>query len=334
MKRVRVTMGGKVVQEVPLEGELLIGRSSSCDLTIDDGQMSGRHLKIRPDGDEAVVVDQGSTNGSFLDGSSDRLRPQQDVPFTRGQKLTVGGAVIEIVESGAEAGDEQQDRTLVVGGGQMQSMLVNIARFKAAKPRLVLALPHRREILALTEMEMTIGRDAECTVVIDHASISSKHASIKFVNGRFMLSDLKSSNGTFLDGNPVSAPTPIGTQSAVTFGTVDCLFVQKDPDMAADAVQEPFAQQLADHAVKLGKATQQQAREALAKHRDGEMALGEVLVLDGVMEPGDWSEIYRQRQIIGTLSADSGSGGGSKTWIYVVVAVVVAAAVAFFLLGS
>lgn len=323
MKRVRITLGGKVVQEVPLEGELLVGRSSSCDLTIDDGQMSGRHLRISPDGDDAQVVDLGSTNGTFLDGAADRLPPNQPVSFGRGAKLTVGSAVIELVESGAEAGDEQQDRTLVVGGGQMQSMLVNIARFKAAKPRLVIAMPSGREILQLTEMEMTIGRDADCTVVIEHASISSKHATIKFINGRFMLSDLKSSNGTFLDGNPVSAPTPIGNQAAVSFGTVDCLFVQKDPDMAADASEEPFAQQLADHAARIGKATQQQAREALAKHRDGDLALGEVFVVDGIIEPKDWAEIYKQRQIIGTLSLGSSDGGGGKTWLYVVIAIVV-----------
>lgn len=323
MKRVRITLGGKVVQEVPLEGELLVGRSSSCDLTIDDGQMSGRHLRISPDGDEAQVVDLGSTNGTFLDGSADRLPANEPVSFSRGAKLTVGSAVIELVESGAEAGDEEQDRTLVVGGGQMQSMLVNIARFKAAKPRLVIAMPSGREILHLTEMEMTVGRDPECTVVIEHASISSKHATIKFINGRFMLSDLKSSNGTFLDGNPVSAPTPIGNQSAVSFGTVDCLFVQKDPDMAADASEEPYAQQLADHTARIGKATQQQARDALAKHRDGDLALGEVFVVDGVIEPKDWAEIYKQRQIIGTLSLGSSDGGGGKTWLYVVIAIVV-----------
>jgi pSer/pThr/pTyr-binding forkhead associated (FHA) protein len=67
---------------------LSIGRSSSCNITIADPTVSRHHAELTAlDGDEFMIVDRGSTSGSYrLDGdkwvkftraclrSSDRLR--------------------------------------------------------------------------------------------------------------------------------------------------------------------------------------------------------------------------------------------------------------------
>src|SRR5438477_415236 len=72
------------------------------------------------------------------------------------------------------------------------------------------------------------GRDPkQAKIVVQHPSVSSRHAKIRFDKGRFFVEDLKSVNGTFVDGAPVVAPTPIASEQALTFGTIDCLFVHK-----------------------------------------------------------------------------------------------------------
>ncbi|MEQ8278128.1 MAG: FHA domain-containing protein [Deltaproteobacteria bacterium] len=45
-----------------------------------------------------------------------------------------------------------------------------------------------------------LGRAASCTVVLDERYASSEHARIRFTNGRWMLRDLASRNGTFVNG--------------------------------------------------------------------------------------------------------------------------------------
>jgi hypothetical protein len=45
-----------------------IGRGSEVDLRIDDPGISRRHAEIRVQGDRALLVDLGSTNGSVVDG--------------------------------------------------------------------------------------------------------------------------------------------------------------------------------------------------------------------------------------------------------------------------
>jgi hypothetical protein len=47
-----------------------IGRSRSCDLVLDDPNVSRRHAEIRPRGGSWVLVDLGSTNGSRINGRS------------------------------------------------------------------------------------------------------------------------------------------------------------------------------------------------------------------------------------------------------------------------
>lgn len=56
--------------ELPVFKKCTLGRSSSCDLKLEDLQMSGRHgfFELNDKG-ELVYTDLGSTNGSYLNNS-------------------------------------------------------------------------------------------------------------------------------------------------------------------------------------------------------------------------------------------------------------------------
>jgi response regulator RpfG family c-di-GMP phosphodiesterase/pSer/pThr/pTyr-binding forkhead associated (FHA) protein len=69
----------------------------------------------------------------------------------------------------------------------------------------ILTGPRKGEIIAL-EMEqlpLTIGRDAENKLRIESAAISRFHAEIVSENGQYYVQDLKSTNGTFLNGRRI-----------------------------------------------------------------------------------------------------------------------------------
>ena len=51
--------------------------------------------------------------------------------------------------------------------------------------------------------ELIIGRDAGCNVVIDHPSVSGRHARIKKDDNGLYLTDLGSTNGTFVNDDKV-----------------------------------------------------------------------------------------------------------------------------------
>ena len=340
MQRVRVTLKGQVVTEVDVDRDLTIGRKAPADIVVVDTEISGRHVKLSPGGDGILVTDLGSTNGSTIDDGA-RLAPNTAVSLVLGQKLKIGAAVVEIVGSAeperpeSSSGFASTEKTVQIGGGAMQSVLVNIARFKAAQPRLVVAAEHDRRVIPIESMDVVVGRDGKhAQIVVQHQSVSSAHAKIRYENGRFLVEDLKSSNGTFLDGNPVAVATPIQGEQVLTFGTVDCLFVQKAAESGAGPTLDPHAEALCAHTVRLGKATHQQAKEVLAEHRSSGTSLGQLFVGKGMVPAKEWSEIYRQRQIISTLAPLAAKGGASVSKIVGIVVVILglAAVAAFFLL--
>lgn len=334
MTRIRITIDGAVVQERDVEGPLVLGRSARADLVVDDRQVSSRHGRIEPEDDTLVFTDLGSTNGTFL-GDGTRVAPGDPVRLDPGVKLIVGPALIEAVhlrapDEGVDMASMMRDETMVVDEGGAGDLLVEIARFKAADARLVVAVEHERRVVRIDSMETTIGRRPPAQVVIQHASVSSEHAMLRFEGGQFIIEDLGSANGTQVTGRRITGPTVLAYQCALTIGTVECLFVHGEPQ--ADAGEDdPYARALADHVVSLRKATRLQADEAVAALRADGTSLGETFVAKGLLTPAEWTELFLQRDVIRTLDV-AGAGGRGNRWLPWLVAVLVVVAAALFLM--
>ncbi len=85
----------------------------------------------------------------------------------------------------------------------------------------------------------TIGRDSACDLLIEDLSVSRWHARLERAAGRWMLTDLGSTNGTRLNGWRVSQPVRVQAGDRVMFGSA--AFV-----MCAD--QREAGQPAPDHA--------------------------------------------------------------------------------------
>jgi hypothetical protein len=82
-------------RRVPLDaGTLVLGRSSACDLVLDDANASRRHAELRRRGDSVTIVDLDSTNGTAVNGK--RIREQA---LTPGDKITIGTTTLVLERS-------------------------------------------------------------------------------------------------------------------------------------------------------------------------------------------------------------------------------------------
>jgi len=73
--------------------------------------------------------------------------------------------------------------------------------------------------------ENLLGRDPDAAVYIDHPSVSRRHACISIHSARAVLEDLKSRNGTFLDGRHIETATELQHGAIIGLGPITLTFV-------------------------------------------------------------------------------------------------------------
>jgi pSer/pThr/pTyr-binding forkhead associated (FHA) protein len=86
--------------------------------------------------------------------------------------------------------------------------------------RLVITSGPREGIeIDLPAEQLTIGRSSESGLVIRDDYTSTHHARLMLWDENWVIEDLDSTNGTFLDGTRVTRPTAVAPGTPVTIGT-------------------------------------------------------------------------------------------------------------------
>jgi hypothetical protein len=66
--------------------------------------------------------------------------------------------------------------------------------------------------------QLVVGRDATSNVAISDAEVSRKHARLTFQGGKYVLEDLGSTNGTFVNGKRLTGPVVLKAGDLVSLG--------------------------------------------------------------------------------------------------------------------
>jgi pSer/pThr/pTyr-binding forkhead associated (FHA) protein len=85
--------------------------------------------------------------------------------------------------------------------------------------------------LETAKSDVVVGRSQTCDLAIPHESISRNHCRVEIVKGAFYITDLDSSNGTFIEGRKLDPHKrmPFDSKSNITIGKLDCEFSFEAP---------------------------------------------------------------------------------------------------------
>ncbi len=185
-----ITKDGAEGASYPLVDQLDIGRSEGDVVIREDAYLSPRHARVvrRPETAAFALVDLASTNGVFLRlGSSEAPILDQDL-FLVGQQVLKFDRVRDGEEGLAPA---TQHGTLVFGTPVA-------ARHARLSQRTVEGVV--RDVYHLMKAETILGRESGDIVFTEDPFLSRRHASIRRAadGASYVLSDLGSSNGTFI----------------------------------------------------------------------------------------------------------------------------------------
>jgi serine phosphatase RsbU (regulator of sigma subunit) len=72
--------------------------------------------------------------------------------------------------------------------------------------------------LRLDSTPLTIGRDAQCGLVLPSLDVSRRHCRVELRGAEIVANDLNSTNGTYIDGNRITGPTALPDGSILEIG--------------------------------------------------------------------------------------------------------------------
>jgi pSer/pThr/pTyr-binding forkhead associated (FHA) protein len=248
--------GGRVVsltdgREYAIAGSSLVfGRDATCDVVVAGKDVSRRHAEIVQTPKGYLLVDS-STNGTFI--SDTRVEGQK--LLARADVIRIGdesfrfyadtaspappspqpGPATNAPPAASPAPQERLKDTMhgapgsvppevppppagarsSGGGGVLANFLVRAGTLKGQ--RLVVKTP-----------VVNIGRADYNDIVLPDESVSTTHAKLQRREGVWVLVDLDSTNGTFVDGEPVKGETPLAPGATVRFGDVSAVFEPTD----------------------------------------------------------------------------------------------------------
>ncbi|MCB9845563.1 MAG: FHA domain-containing protein [Phycisphaeraceae bacterium] len=93
---------------------------------------------------------------------------------------------------------------------------------------IVVAGPNEGDYYPLGSRTLVIGRDEACPVQIADERVSRKHAQVRLDAGSYVVMDMKSANGTELNGRTLTTETRLAEGDTIGLGVSKIVFTKED----------------------------------------------------------------------------------------------------------
>ena len=243
---------------------LVFGREAGCDVVVPGKDVSRRHAEIVQTPKGYMVVDS-STNGTFVNEErveGQRILARADVirlgdeqfrfyadvapataasppPPAAGPAASPPQAVPPAPSSRApQAGGPGQAVPPPGATDRLRHTVHGLEAFVPASPRAPAGGPLASFLvrsggllgqrLAVKTPVVNIGRADYNDLVVPDPSVSTSHAKLQRREGVWVLVDLDSTNGSFVDGERVKGEAPLAPGATVRFGDVQLVFEPTD----------------------------------------------------------------------------------------------------------
>jgi pSer/pThr/pTyr-binding forkhead associated (FHA) protein len=180
------------------QARIVIGRGAGVDVRLPDRTVSAHHATVELRGDEYHITDNGSTNGTRVNGVA--LITGRARTLREGDIIEVGGYRLSTRIGPAGTDPVSAERT-----AELARRLLREARFSGSAPvplpRLtVMNGPTAGERLEIAEppQRLVVGRGEACQLVLPDADISRKHLEVIRDLDGVLVRNLDSKNGVLI----------------------------------------------------------------------------------------------------------------------------------------
>jgi pSer/pThr/pTyr-binding forkhead associated (FHA) protein len=230
-------------------GSLTFGRDASADVVVAGNDVSRQHAELRSDPEGYILIDT-SVNGTYVNGErigktrrlsradvirvgNDEFRFYADSPALSSKSAPKMQAV-ELSPAVPPAGATERLSDTMHGAPATETPRPNTPPSPGAAPLASLLFrtgDMKGKRLPIKVPVVNIGRGDYNDVVIADPSVSTMHAKLQRREAVWILTDLGSTNGTFVEGEPLKGELPLGPGTTIRFGDVSALFEPLDDKM-------------------------------------------------------------------------------------------------------
>ncbi len=204
-----------------------IGREPhECQIVFDNAQfpmVSRRHAELRLTDGKWILNDLNSSFGTFVDGQ--KITSPQAVSVGSRLQFGMNGPVMRVIRFDSFAGSQSGTAQRSNAGNQPAPFPVNPSPATSNLPpteipALEFVNAGGRPAYNFSKANVWLGREPNCDIVFnpDEIMVSRRHAEIKRENGNFIIVDNGSFNGTLVNDQRISTPTPIYHKDEIQLG--------------------------------------------------------------------------------------------------------------------
>jgi pSer/pThr/pTyr-binding forkhead associated (FHA) protein len=219
----RLIQSGEGGESFLLEKEIVdIGRSMDCDITLTGARVSRRHARVICTPEACVLLDRNSANGVTVNG-----RPVRKITLQIGDLIQIGAFYLRF--AAVEPAGGVQDVTAINSLSELDQTLtlaaLDTTLTETADARLTIHTPQGTWEHPLGSGGARIGRALDNDIVLPLRRASRYHAVVEGDANGFFVRDLRSANGTLLNGRAVDhRRLPNG--AAIQIGEATLIFKQ------------------------------------------------------------------------------------------------------------
>ena len=215
---------------------IYIGRDDTCDVVVRGNAVSRRHASIAPVNGGFLLRDE-SVNGTLVNGVrvvGTYLLGNGDVVRVQDEELRV-----ELDASAPHAAVREEKTTMLDLAHITRGVTEERAREVANRPPTasleIIRGPFAGACFQVERAVCSIGRGEDNDVRIRDDTVSLTHATLLRKRGAWFVVDLRSMNGTFVDGSRVSGERELHPGARVRLGAVELVFRAIESDVLAPA---------------------------------------------------------------------------------------------------
>lgn len=233
MPRITLTLDGAPYGIIEVDATVLIGSGRAADVQVPEPGIAPLHLRLSHDDSERKLIATALAAGVHVDGvelevgeARDVTEKAIDIGSLRLMKAVQGDGPHQRTESmarelmrklmGASEGDYQAQPEFIVEGGPANG---------------------QRRAFSRIEERVIIGRGESASWILLDPDLSRNHASVERHAEGFRIYDMRSKNGTKVNGRPVGigAPgIPLEDGAIITLGDTRIRFVDPAAAMLAE----------------------------------------------------------------------------------------------------